>query len=354
MSLLVVAYDADTHGLRKFDTVESLKDLRPSETVWIDIVSTGRDEIAGVAAHFGLHELSVEDCVTPGHFPKIDDYGQYLFMVFRALKTGEEIEKVWETLLADQPESDTDPARQGRPRQSENIEDGKLTRKLAVFLSEKYVVTYRRHERPWIQAVAQQVLQSADKYLAQGTDVVAHRLIDALTDRFQHGLNFFEQIITRAEDSSLESSHEFSMSQILELKRALTWLRQITRDQRLVTSKLAFEGFPCIRPKQRRYFKDIDDHVLEIQNVIEKQIDSVGGVRDAYFASVNVRLNDTMRILAIITTIAAPLNILVGLYGMNFEFMPLLHHQAGFWLMLALIVIISGLMLCYFRRRRWL
>lgn len=351
---MIVAYDSSTRVLRKLDSIEGLKTLQPAETVWVDVAGTDRELMTSVAAHFSLHELSVEDCFTPGHFPKIEDYGQYAFMVLRGLKIGDEIESVWSALLVDPPGNQSDPQRLARRRQSENAEDGKLTRKLAIFLSEKFVITHRRHELPWFEAIVKQILQSPEKFLAQGPDIVAHRFIDALTDRFLHGLNFFEKIIEHVEDILVSSSRESSMSQILELKRALMWLRQIIRDQRVVTSKLAFDLSVPVKSKQRRYFKDIDDHVLEIGNVIDKQIDSVSGVRDAYFASVNIRLNDTMRILAIITTVAAPLNILVGLYGMNFEFMPLLHHQAGFWLMLVLMLTTSITMLIYFRRKRWL
>ena len=354
MSVLILAYDTIGRTLRRSDSLEGLHTLRPTDTVWVDLGSNDREELALVAAHFGLHELSVEDCLTPGHFPKVDDYGNYTFTILRSLKTGDEIEKVWEALASEPAENSTDPLRQTGPRQSENEEDGKLTRKLAVFLAEKFVITHRRHQQPWIQALVQQTAQSAEKYLAQGPDAVAHRIVDTLTDRFLHGLNFFEKIIEHAEDASLQSAHEFSMSQILELKRALMWLRQIIRDQRVVTSKLAFDVSAPVKPKLRRYFKDIDDHTLEIGNIIDKQIDSVAGIRDAYFASVNVRLNDTMRVLAIITTIAAPLNILVGLYGMNFEFMPLLHHQGGFWFMLLLMLTTSMLMLIFFRRKHWL
>jgi magnesium transporter len=77
-------------------------------------------------------------------------------------------------------------------------------------------------------------------------------------------------------------------------------------------------------------------------------------LRDAYLAVVNVRLGDIMRILAVITTIATPLNVLVGFYGMNFEFIPLLHNPGGFWIILVSMIMLSIIMVLYFRKKRWL
>ncbi|RME59299.1 MAG: magnesium and cobalt transport protein CorA, partial [Candidatus Dadabacteria bacterium] len=102
------------------------------------------------------------------------------------------------------------------------------------------------------------------------------------------------------------------------------------------------------------YFRDIDDHVVTILNTLDKEIETLISIRDSYFAMANIRLGDTMRILTVITTIVAPLNIVTGIYGMNFTAMPMLHSPSGFWFIMALMVVLATLMLLYFRSKRWI
>ncbi len=336
-----------------FESLDSLKTIPPEATVWVDVETEEPEEMAILANHFGLHELAIEDCLTPGHFPKIEDYGHYVFMILRAIKPWSIVEDIWMALSSQLEESD-ETIKKMAERIRENEEEGKLTRKIAIFLSEKFIITYRRREISWLDAVVRQISQTPERYLALGTDALAHRVIDVLTDRMLRGINFFDGVIEQAEDASVGLSGSFDLTHLLELKRALIWLRQIVRDQKTVVSRLASDHSLPVRKQRRRYFKDIEDHVVTISNIIEKQIDGITGVRDAYFASANVRLGDTMRILAVITTIAAPLNIVVGMYGMNFEFMPLIHHSMGFWYTVVAMLAISIMMLFYFRRKRWL
>ena len=126
------------------------------------------------------------------------------------------------------------------------------------------------------------------------------------------------------------------------------------RDQRVVISRLAHEA-TLIRERQlRRYFRDIEDHAIAISKTIDTQIDSLSGIRDVYFASVNVQLGDIMRVLAVITTIAVPLNLITGMYGMNFKIIPLMDEPLGFWSITGTMLVIAILMLLFFRKKKWI
>ena len=352
MSLAVFIHQTGL-PLERYESLDVLKNAPEGATVWVDLETEDPKEMAAVAEHFGLHELTIEDCLTPGHFPKIEVFGTYVFLLLRSLKPWSVVEDIWKALSSQLEETDETIVRLAQ-KIKENAEEGKLTRKIAIIFSRKFIITFRRREISWLDALVRQISQSPERYLALGTDALAHRVIDVLTDRFLRGINFFEGVIELAEDESVADPAHFDMGHVLELKRALGWLRQIIGDQRQVISRLASDPTLPIQEQQRRYFVDIEDHVEDIANIIDKQVDSLAGVRDAYFASANVRLSDTMRVLAIITTIAAPLNVLVGLYGMNFDSMPFLHHHNGFWLMVLAMIVMSVFMLFYFRRKKWL
>ena len=344
---------APNSPLAVYDNLAALKDVPAEATVWVDVETESEEDLKLLAGHFGLHELAIEDCLTPGHFPKLEDYGHCVFIVLRALKPWAVVEDIWKAMASQLEETD-DTIRRLAEKIRENEEEGRLTRKISIFLSRKFIITHRRREISWLDAVVRQISESSQRYLERGTDALAHHVIDVLTDRFLRGINFFEGVIEKAEDESVANPLHFDMGRILELKRALIWLRQIVRDQLQVVARLSMDSSLPVQDNQRRYFKDIVDNVQSIAHVIDKQIDSLTGVRDAYFAATNTRLNDTMRILAIITTIAAPLNVIVGLYGMNFHNMPFLNHAYGFWGTIVFMVVISIAMLLFFRKKQWL
>ncbi|MBX7138842.1 MAG: magnesium transporter CorA family protein [Oligoflexia bacterium] len=345
MQITILTYSPEK-GVEHFEALKDLKECTSAKISWVDLQSDDPDEIKAIASHFRLHELAVEDCLTPGHFPKLEDFGSYLFMIFRAIKASPEVEQIWRSRL------------QADPQVTEELlgdEDHEevFTRKVAVFLSDKFIITFRRRDVPWLDAVTRQVRQYPERTIAQGTDVVGHRVLDVLFDRFARGVGFFENLIDEMELQAIADQDQFDVRQVMSLKKDLASLRQLMREQRGVVARLGSDA-DFIHEKQRRYYRDIDDHALSIIKTIDKEIDGLLGLRDTYFAMANVRLGDTMRILAVITTLAAPLNIVVGLYGMNFEAIPLLHSPHGFWLVCVTMIVLVGLMLAFFRRKQWL
>ncbi len=334
---------ADQHIL-EIESLEALSNLNigsnPALRIWVDIESEDDTELSQIAKIFGLHELTVEDCLTPGHFPKIEDYGSYLFMIFRGLKSWAEVEEVWESV---------DLKEENRAEEHELF-----SRKVAIYLSQTFIITYRRREVAWLDALMRQMKQDPMRLLTSGTDQVAHRVIDVLIDRVMRGVGFFDKVMDDFEDKALGYSESLDVAELLELKRDISALRNVMRIQRAVISRLAHDpGFIRERTK-RRYFKDIDDHALTVLSSLDKHIEAALSIRDTYLAMSNVRLGDTMRVLTVITTIAAPLNIVVGLYGMNFEAIPLLHNKNGFWFIVWLMLAVGVGMLLYFRRKRWI
>jgi magnesium transporter len=345
----IVSYSTAT-GVQDLPDLSAVAALAPEAIVWVDIESNEPSELEQVARAFALHELAVEDCLTPGHFPKLEEYGAYVFMVLRSLKSPLEVEQIWASLKADLEQVGASLA----PVLEDEDQEDKFTRKVAIFHSKNVLITFRRFEVPWLDALVRQIKQSPERSLALGTDAVAHRVLDVLIDRFARGQAFFERSIDKLERLSLQDPDQFQIVEALAIKKELLSLRQVMRDQRVVISKLASDPTLQIGSLQRRYFKDIDDHSQEIVATIDRQLDELSSLRDTFYAITNTRLSDTMRILAVITTIAAPLNILVGIYGMNFDAMPLIHSAYGFWVLVGALFLVTLVMLAYFRSRRWL
>jgi len=320
-------------------SVAAIPELSTLECVWIDVETTLREDLDELAQRFNLHELTLEDSLDRDHLPKLEDYGSFLFLIFRGLAHRSPV-------IREEKSEDSEEDR--------HSDEEDFTSQVAMYLSEKFVITIRTQDIPWFEAVLRQVKQHPEKTMAMGPDAIAHRVIDVGIDRFERGLELFDKKIDSLEETAIGGLEEFEMYEILDLKRELVSLRQIARSQRAIILRLSNETSPIVEPERKRYFKDIDDQAVSLINTLDKLVDNIQGVRDAYFAMSNVRLGDTMRILAIITTILAPLNIMVGIYGMNFEVMPLLHDRNGFWMVVGFLLITTAAMLFYFRKKRWL
>lgn len=329
----------------QYESVESLKSLPLDAKVWLDIEAPDGAPLEVAAKHFGLHELAVEDCLTPGHFPKIEDYGDYLFIVTRAIKSPNEIEQIW---------SEVRDGELSAASLLDEDEGKKFTRKVAIFLAPDFLITFRRYPIAWLDALGRQVQQHPATSLGAGTDLVCHHVVDALTDRFSRGMGFFEELIDDLEYQILDDPSAVSLGDVAVLKKELLVFRHVLRDQRLVVSRLVAEPGAFISKQRRRYFSDVGDHTSELIDTIEREIDSLNSLRDTFFAAANTRLSSTMRVLAIITTVAAPLHLIVGVYGMNFASMPLLNDPYGFWITVSGMLITAALMLLFFKRMKWI
>lgn len=347
MNLLI--YERDK-GLKVYDDLSGLSTRNDNSIIWLDVETNESALFSEIASQFGIHELSIEDCFTPGHPPKFEDFGEYIFMILRSLKPTSVLEDIVRQL--DLAGSDS-PIETGEHESSSPTHE-RFTRKLSMFISERCLITFRRNEIQWLDAIVRQVKLNPERILGGGTDVLAHRIMDVLFDRFARSLGYFEKSIEQYEDLAVQNPDQFELSKLLDLKRELLSLKQISRDHRGVIVRLMNESGAIIKKNRRRYFRDIEDHAASIINMLDKQVDTLLGVRDSYLALANARLSDTMRVLTVITTVAAPLNILVGLYGMNFQVLPGSHSPYGFWLMLLLIVVVTLFMLRLFLKRRWL
>lgn len=297
------------------ETSEGVEALaRPG--AWIEVVQPDAAETQALVERTGLHELAVEDALTEGHPPKLEEFEDQVF------------------LIAHTPVE----------------EDGGETRKIALFLTKDRVVSILRMPLPAVDEVAARVPRRAAHFL--GTPAfLAHALLDHLTDGFEAAVDGMLDEAEAIDDQDPEPS---VMCHIGDLRTAAAHLGRIVRSQRDVFHSLQRIAHPALPKKVQPYLRDVYDHVLRVHDLLDVLRDMLGAARDAHLAAVNNRLSDIMRVLTVIATIMMPLSLLAGLYGMNFEWMPGLRHPAGFWILLGVMLAVAGGMLAFFRHRRWL
>ena len=325
---------------RQLSSLECIDALDPAARVWIDVFSEFDEELKLIAKRFPIHELSIEDCLTPGHLPKIEFFDHYTFVITRALKTSALLDDIWKAVSN---------CKTGNPF-ARSPEHGLLTRKVAMFISPKFLITYRRFEVPAIESALSYVLLHSPVFETASTDRLAFTVLDILLDRSMKSLNYLDKIIQTAEDQAVISPSSFNPRQLIYLKHQLGALMHIMVSQHFVLNSLTRETF-SVTPTVRHYFLSANEASNAATKVVQHQMNTIDGLCETLSAASMVQARRRMIILASIIATVMPLKIITGLFKMHFDFMPLVHNPYGFYLVLTFMLPTAvGSFIIYLRR----
>lgn len=306
--------DLDRMSLRQ--ALESRKGV-----LWVDLEDPSPEEVEILGpAVFDFHSLAIEDCLHSQSRPKIDDYDEYVFLVFHAWKKDGE---------------------------------GVRLEEIDFFLGRNYVVSYHVEPRASRSALADKIEKDPKLVLGHGSDMLLHQILDLMVDKYTMVVDTLDDRVDALEEEILENANEQTLKKVLVLKKDLQELFRTIRHQRDVMSSLCREGHPIISKKARTFLRDVYDHVVRVHDTVEGLRDEVAGARDAYLSMVSVRMNSVMKGLSLVATIILPLTFVTGIYGMNFHKMPLLDNPVGFWITCGMMVALAAVMYAWFRKRGW-
>ncbi len=204
-----------------------------------------------------------------------------------------------------------------------------------------------------VRDVETRILREPERFLV-APERVAHALLDHLVDGFELRVDDLVDAVDTLECGVAERANPECLRLIQELRREASTLSRVVRVQRDVCQALARANHPVLSRRITPYLRDVYDHCLRVNDLLEGIRESLGAARDGYLSAVSNRLSETMRMLTVIATIMMPLSVVAGIFGMNFEPMPALKTPWGFWATVGVMVAMAGGMLVYFRRRRWI
>jgi magnesium transporter len=324
VKITLIHYDGDRFEEKELSRVEEafpFKD-RPAVT-WLNIAGLHRTEIIEKAGDIvGLHPLLLEDIVTMGQRPKAEDFGDYIFVVLKMLRYGEERGEVEEE-------------------------------QISLVLGSSHVITFQERESDVFQPVIDRLKNGKGRIRTLGADYLAYALIDAVIDRYFVVLEDLGEKIELIEDDLVADPSRNALQQLQDLKREMLFLRRSVWSLREVLSFLERGESSLIRKTTRIYFKDVYDHIVQVIDTVETFREMLSGMLDIYLSSMSNRLNEVMKVLTIIATIFIPLTFVAGVYGMNFKFMPELEWRWGYPLIWAVMVAMASAMVVYFRKKDW-
>jgi len=296
--------------------------------LWVDLSCESREVCEPILQNtFGFHPLAVDDALEEALSPKVDDWGEYLYVALREV-------------FVDQDD------------------DGNLnTAELDVFVGRNYVVTYQARaiaavERVWDEC------QRDPRQMGRGAAYLLYRLADQVVDGYMPVIEEIDDAIDRIEDEIFDDPGPNILQQLFGLKRALLRLRRTIGPQREVFYRLGRGDYDVINDDHPAYFRDVYDHLVRLHDIAESLRDLVGSALDTYLSVVNNRMNDVMKTLTVITTLFMPLSFLSGFFGMNFfqptTPLPAWTNLAAFSLTLSVMALVPIAMFLWMRRRGWM
>lgn len=286
---------------------------------WFHIEDTKGPALDQLAALFGLHELAIEDCRHIGQRAKVEEYEGHIFVVANAIHFDKE-------------------------------KLGCYLGEVDFFVGKDFLISIR--EGPSRTFAATLPKFKADARLAHPGRLLMS-MLDFMVDQYLPVLDTIEDCIENLEEQVLKNPSPELLARIFDLRRALIDYRRAAMSMREVVNHLLYRTEPWYR-SQRAYFRNVYDHVVRALDFVETYRDILNGVLDVHLSATANRTNDVMKVLTVFATLATPMLLVTSFYGMNFDYLPLLHSPRGATIATAGMLLVSLVMLTYFRRKRWI
>lgn len=294
--------------------------------IWINLHGLGDTVILEqIGANFGLHPLVLEDILNTEQRSKLEDYGDYLYVVLK---------------IFDYENRGTE----------ERIDSDQVS----LVLGKNFVLSFLETDGTQFHSVRERLRSGKGQVRKSGADFLMYSLIDAIVDSYFVILERLDERTEALEMELIARPQPSTLHAIYHLKREGVFLRRSLWPLREVISSLQRGDSPLFSRNTLLYLRDVYDHTIHIIESVESLRDLTAGMLDIYISSVSYRISTVMKVLTVITTIFMPLALIAGIYGMNFKHIPGLEWHWGFFAVLGMMTVISISMLALFRWKKWL
>jgi magnesium transporter len=323
--ITVMDYDDGTFQEKEVAAVEECFEFKETSTVtWINV--DGLHDVGIIEKlgnRFGLHPLIQEDILNTAERPKMEDYGDHIFLLLKVFVPS------------------------GR-NHDEKIQQ------VSLVLGSNFVISFQEKESGVFDPVRDRIRKAKGRLRKLGPDYLAYALIDCIVDGYFGFLEKLSEEIEFLEDELVTDPKREILQKIHSLKREMIYIRKSVWPLREVVNGLERLETPLIKETTDVFLRDVYDHTIQVIDSVETLRDVLSGMLETYLSSVSNRMNEVMKVLTIIATIFIPLTFIAGVYGMNFKFMPELEWRGGYFLIVGVMVAVAFVMLIFFRKKKWL
>ncbi len=324
-NISVIEYDENLFNERSLSKVsECFTFKNKSAVTWVDVDLVHQVDIIEKIGHcHGFHPLVLEDILNTDQRPKMEDFGDYIYVVLRILLCN-------------------------------GSNDGVISEQVSIILGPNYVISFQERELGFFTALRERLKAGKGRIRKLGADYLAYALLDTIVDNYFVVLEKLGERIEDLEEQLVAAPTPAVLQAIHKLKRDMIFMRKSVWPLREVIAALARGDSTLIDEPTRIYLRDVYDHTIQVIDTMETFRDMISGMLDIYLSSVSNRLNEVMKVLTIIATIFIPLTFIVGVYGMNFEYMPELEWRWSYPAVMLVMLVIGLFMVAFFRKKKWL
>jgi magnesium transporter len=324
--VVISIYDYNTTSLeeKKLSRVEDCFSYKQSGRIsWINIDGLRKADVELVSNYFGIHPLFAEDILSINQRPKMDEVDGILFCLLNMLYYNEKDQTV----------------------EQEQI---------SIVLGKDYVISFQEDASRDVFNPLRDRLKMANSKIRQRTaDYLCYAMLDMIVDNYFLVMEKLGDRIELLEEEVVRRSNTRSLAKINQLRKELIVLKRNVTPVRDLVNGFIRSDSDLLDDNTTRYFKDVYDHIIQAIDLGENYRDIMMSMQDLYINNVNLKMNEVMKVMAIVTCLLAPATVIGGIFGMNFDRIPYLHNQYGFWIAVGAMLIIPIWMISVFKKRGW-
>lgn len=317
-------YNADSVEEKKLTSVDECFSYKTSgRNTWINIDGLRKSDVEAMCAHFSIHPLIIEDILSMSQRPKMDEVEGVMYCLLNMLYFNE---------------------------QKKTVE----TEQISIVLGKDFVISFQEDaSRDAFDPIRSKMKIAKSQIRQRTSDYLLYVMLDLIVDNYFLVMEHIGEEIEGLEEEVVRKSNTRSLARINQLRKELIVLkRNIAPVRDLIAATIRSES-ELLDDRTTKYFKDVYDHIVQAFDLSENYRDVMMSMQDLYVSNVNLRLNEVMKVMTIVTCLLAPATVIGGVFGMNFDIIPYAHHQWGFYFAVTIMFLVPLIMLYIFKRRGW-
>ena len=319
-------FDFDADGLyegKELSEAACKKYHQNGHITWINVDGLRKDDVEKLCEHYGVHALIAEDILSRNERPKMEETGDVIFCVL--------------------------------PMMFFNEDDGSVElEQVSIVLGKDFVLSFQEEAtRDVFDSIRAHLRDGGSKLRSRTPDYLCYSLLDVIVDSYFDVLEKLAERLENLEDSLIRIQTKRQLAQISVLRSDVTVIRRAVLPVRELVAHFVRSDSDLLEERHEKYFRDVLDHTIQANDFVENHRDMLMNLQDLYLNQINLKMNEVMKVFTLLATLMAPATVIGGIFGMNFERMPLLKMPYGFEVAVGLMVIFPILMIVWFKRRGW-
>jgi magnesium transporter len=323
-TVTVFDYDGDTIDEKRLDSVKESLFFRDSNRIsWINIDGLRKEDVETVAAHYGIHPLIIEDILSMNQRPKMDEVEGVMYCLLNMLYFNHDKKTV-------------------------------ETEQVSIVLGIDFVISFQEDaKRDAFDPIRHKLKIGKSQIRHRTADYLLYSMLDLIVDNYFLVMESLGEQLENLEEEVVRKSNKRSLARINQLRKELIVLKRNIAPVRDLIGGIMRSESELLNDRTTKYFKDVYDHIVQAYDLSENYRDVMMSMQDLYVSNVNLRLNEVMKVMTIVTCLLAPATVIGGIFGMNFDIIPYAHHEWGFYFAVVGMFLVPLVMLYIFKRRGW-